>query len=222
MRKSLRAYAAEFTGSFILVLFEMVIGAILSAQDLFPVARGLIIFVLIFTFGEISGAHFNPAVTLAFMARGVFPWQKAFLYWLMQLSGCLCAVGLYLWSSFYTPLPDLSETSTVVGLDFGLTAFLILVILATSHEAAIIGPNSAFPVSGAVSLAAFMSLDVRQASINPVLALAQSIVDRSFRSFGFSIVAGCCGALIVIPLVRLIYGPPQKKEVKAAQGREAA
>lgn len=44
MTKNLRAYSAEFIGSFILVLFEMVIGAILSAQDLFPVARGLIIF----------------------------------------------------------------------------------------------------------------------------------------------------------------------------------
>lgn len=89
-------WSAEFIGTFLLTFvatLPVVIGAcsaeITHADKV--VSPGLLVMIMIYVLGDLSGAHFNPAVTLAFAARGSFPWSEVPPYWLAQLGGAVFA-----------------------------------------------------------------------------------------------------------------------------------
>lgn len=151
-----RCLLAELLGTFALTLAAAgadVIGQISGGQVGLAekaVAPGLVVMALIYAIGNVSGAHFNPAVTLAFALRRDFAWRFVPGYWLAQLAGACIAAA--------TPLalfgnvkhlgatqPQYGATSSLV-MELILTWLLVTVILGTATRERLIGPNAALAV----------------------------------------------------------------------------
>jgi len=226
--KIIRAHMAELVGTFILVFADCGIAVTsgIGIEELGLTARaaiaGLSVTAIIFAFGEISGAHINPAVTLSFAIRRVFPWKRVPSYIAAQLAGAFLAVGLLL--LLYGNVNDLGANIPVGSansafiLEMTLTAILVCVILATSHEAQVKGPESAFPVGAAVILCGLLGKNVGGGSMNPARSLAPAVLSGSWDGLWFYLVAPVAGGMIAVLIMWLLYGPPKQKEIKAAEG----
>ena len=95
-----RKLSAEFLGTFFLVLagtgaiaVDSVSGGVIGHVGI-ALTFGLVVFAMIQMFGDISGAHFNPAVTIGFAASGRFAWKSVPIYIIAQFSGAIAASGL--------------------------------------------------------------------------------------------------------------------------------
>jgi glycerol uptake facilitator-like aquaporin len=108
LQKEMRRYAAEFVGSYFLILFIAGIAVLDgeanasdNASDVSLTTKGLIggftLAGLIYCFGQISGAHFNPCVTFAFFCRGLFNFFRMIMYWIFQFAGGILAAGTLRW-----------------------------------------------------------------------------------------------------------------------------
>ena len=179
-------YLAEFLGTFFLVLFGT--GAIII-NDLFSnnithigiaVSFGLVIMVMIYTFGAISGAHFNPAVSVGFFIRKTIQFRELVLYSASQLAGGLAA-SLILRLALGAH-PTLGGTSPSIPV---LLAFIVEVIITFFHCFVImrlaLGVTNSHSMDGlvigsTVFLAALVAGPLTGASMNPVRSLAPSIV----------------------------------------------
>jgi len=171
-----RRLLAEAGGTFLLVLAAAgaaVVDAVSHGQvsrTAAVTAPGIMVLALIYTIGATSGAHLNPAVTVAFAARGHFPWQRVPGYLLAQVCGATGAAAL-LRSMFGTagrlggtfPGPGISPgiaLATETVLSFGL----MTVILGTSSGARNVGHNAAIAIGGYVVLAGLWASPVSGAS----------------------------------------------------------
>jgi len=222
---------AEVVGTFILTLVSAgadVVGAAATGGVIHParyLGPGLILVALIFSFSGISGAHINPAVTLAFIARGVFPLKRALAYWLSQFAGAIVA-GLALVAIFGTAA---RHGATHVGLGLSqfaglaseavLTAILALVILGTSEEEAVVGKNAAIAVGFTVAACGLFAGPISGASMNPARSLGPAIASLTFVDWWIYLVGPVIGALIGAAVVQLIYGGPTSGEHEAAHGK---
>ena len=132
---------------------------------------GLVIMVMIYAVGHISGAHFNPAVTFAFALTRHFPWPRVVLYWAAQLTGAIVA-ALVLRGSL-GDIADLGATtpSGSAGQSFLweliLTFFLMLVIMAVATDTLAVGEAAAIAIGGTVGLDALFGGPISGASMNP-------------------------------------------------------
>lgn len=227
--KNLRAHVAELVGTFILVLADCGIAVTsgIGMEELGVAARsaisGLSIMTIIFAFGEISGAHINPAVTISFALRRVFPWRRVPGYIAAQLAGAFLAVGLLL--LLYGNVNNLGANAPVGSansafiLEAFLTAILVCVILATSHQAQVKGPESAFPVGAAVVICGLLGKNIGGGSMNPARSLAPAALSGSWEGCWIYLVAPLAGGMIAVLMMWLLYGPPEQEEIKAAKGR---
>ncbi len=141
-------------------------------------APGLTVLAVILFMGGISGAHLNPAVSIAFATRGNFPWLRVPGYIIAQLVGSTLAV-LLLRATFGNvgmlgatePGPGISDWQAVV-VEFVLTAGLVSTILGTASKAQNLGPISAFGVGAYIILAGLWSSPISGASMNlPLLGV---------------------------------------------------
>ena len=122
-------------------------------------APGLMVMAIILFMGAVSGAHLNPAVTLAFSARGDFPWRRVPGYIIVQLAGATLAC-LFLWAVLgklgelgaTEPGPGFSDTEAML-IELVLTVGLVSTILGTASTAQNVGPLSALAVGGYIILA---------------------------------------------------------------------
>lgn len=139
---SARKFLAEFLGTFGLILFGA--GAILQQQMTqavgvtgIAVAHGLAILVGIYALGHISGGHFNPAVTMGFLATRRFTLRTTLLYWVAQLLGA--AVAAWILAIAYTngiadahlgaPVADPSIRPSLAALLEGVAAFMLVLVV---------------------------------------------------------------------------------------------
>ena len=141
---------------------------------------GLIVAVMIFTFGRISGAHINPAVTLAFTVTRRLRWTVALCYIPAQLAGgILASLTLYYLlgptASMGATLPSGSVEQSLV-LEIILTFILMAVIMSLSLEPRIVGPVAALAIGGTVGLEAIFAGPISGASMNPARSLAPALV----------------------------------------------
>ncbi|XP_052206902.1 probable aquaporin NIP7-1 [Diospyros lotus] len=197
---------AEALGTFILVFS---IGGIVAVTQLmgggpvglleYAATAALSVVVIVFSIGAISGAHVNPAVTIAFAACGQFPWPKVPLYLLAQVIGSVMAAyggklvyGLKTETMMTRPLHG-------VGAAFGveLIATFILMFLASSlaWQAKYVCHVAGFVIGIAIGLAVLITGPVSGGSLNPARSLGPAIVSWKFDGVWIYLIAPTAGAV---------------------------
>jgi aquaporin NIP len=162
---------------------------------------GLVIMVMIYATGHLSGAHINPAVTLAFTAARHFPIREAAAYIPAQLVGAVAAAGLLdlLWAG--TPA-DLGATVPSVGsgsalvYELVMTAFLMFVITAVATDTRAVGAAAAIAIGGTVALDSLFGGGVTGASINPARSFGPALVANVWTDFWVYLIGPVVGALV--------------------------
>jgi aquaporin NIP len=183
----LRRAGAEFIGTIALVTAgcgAIIVNSETGALGHLGVALtfGLIIMVMIAATGHISGAHFNPAVTIAFAVSRHFPWREVPIYIVAQLLGAICGAGIL--RMLYGLTADLGatipagSTEQSLGLELILTFVLMFVIISVATDTKAAGQLAAIAIGGTVALDALWGGPISGASMNPA------------RSFGPSLLAG--------------------------------
>lgn len=161
---------------------------------------GLIIMTMIYALGHISGAHFNPAVTLAFVATRHFPLALAPVYLAAQLAGALAAsASLRLLfgpvARLGTTLPRGSTGQSVV-LEGLLTFLLMFVIMAVATDTRAVGQAAAIAIGGTVGLEALFAGPISGASMNPARSLGPALIAGAWQAQWIYVVGPLLGALL--------------------------
>lgn len=165
---------------------------------------GLIVMSMIYAFGEISGAHFNPAVTLGFATAKKFDWKKVPSYILAQFLGALLAIFI-LWILF-PESKSFGHTYPAEGfvhykafiLEFFLTFFLMMVIINVSTGSKEIGTMAAIAVGSVILLEAMFAGPMTKASMNPVRSIAPALFSGHLKDLWLYILAPILGAQLAI------------------------
>jgi aquaporin Z len=225
-----RATAAEFAGTLLLVLVAAGGPTIAATGNgevdrvALAIAPGLTVTALVYALGSISGAHFNPVVTLTFAVRGDFPWRWVSRYALAQLAGALFAC-LFLRAMFGVvghlgaTLPGPRATDLqALAMELVLTNILVLVILGTALGARNVGHNSALAVGGFISAAGLFAGTISGASLNPTRSLAPALVSGRLAELWIYLVGPFAGGIIAAFGVRVLGGRPTGNECDAALG----
>ncbi len=210
----MKKYLAEFLGTYALVFAGT--GAIVIDQEShgsithmgIAICFGLVVMGMIYAFGEISGAHLNPAVSVAFMAAGKFPIREVAPYIVSQLSGAVAAsftlkMLFPLNNLLGTTLPAGTETQSLV-LEFILTFFLVLVILNVARGSKEQGMFAGLAIGGFVALEAMFAGPICGASMNPARSFAPAIVSGHTEHLWIYLTATTAGALSAVPFWRLL------------------
>jgi len=164
------------------------------------ISFGLVIMVMIYAVGHISGAHFNPAVTFAFALTRHFPWRRAAVYWPAQLAGALAA-ALVLRGSLGNvahvgaTLPSGSDGQAFLW-ESVLTFFLMFVIMAVATDTRAVGEAAAIAIGGTVGLDAMFGGPVTGASMNPARSLGPAIAGGDYAAVWVYIAAPLLGAAV--------------------------
>ena len=200
-----RLLGAEALGTFALVLFGC--GAIMvdaEGGELglvgISVAFGLVVMTMVFAFADVSGAHINPAVTVALAARRRFPWAAVPGYWGAQVTGAIAA-AIVLRASL-GDVADIGAT-TPSGTDaqafaweVALTATLLVVIGAVATRPHLtIGP-AALAIGGTIALASLVGGPISGASLNPARSLGPALVAGELDSLWIYLTAPLLGGLL--------------------------
>lgn len=225
-----RRLFSEAWGTFLLVVVAAgggVVGAQAFGGDLTlamkALAPGMMVMGIIFFMGTISGAHLNPAVTLAFAARGNFPWLRVPGYIVAQFVGAVFACLFLQWvfadimAGATLPGPGVS-TGTAALMEGLLTLGLVSVILGTATGARNIGIAGAIAVGSYIGLVSVWGAPVSGASMNPIRSLAPALVGWDFTAYWAYLVGPLVGALIAVVFERILRGAPTKSGANAAQG----
>src|SRR3954468_3058232 len=162
---------------------------------------GLVIMVMIYATGHLSGAHINPAVTIAFTLTRHFPGRDAVAYIAAQLLGAVA--GAYLLLSAWSSKPaDLGATVPSVGTgtallyEIVLTAFLMFVIIAVATDTRAVGAAAAIAIGGTVGLDALFGGPITGASMNPARSFGPALASGTWTDFWIYIVGPVVGAAI--------------------------
>lgn len=225
-----RRVFAEIWGTFLLVLVAAGGGVVAAMSNgrvtlaMIVVAPGIMVMAIIYFMGSVSGAHLNPAVTLAFALRRNFPWKRVPGYVVGQVVGGISA-AVFLRVMFGTvgalgaTLPGSGVTYTkALAMEVVLTAGLVNTILGTASGARNIGTNGAIAVGGYIALAGLWSAPVSGASMNPVRSFAPDLVRGDFHTTWIYIVGPAVGALIAVGFEWILKGKPTVAGGIAAQG----
>ncbi len=211
-----RRLFSELLGTFMLVLVAAG-GGILHGKGQISlsaavVAPGLMVLGIILFMGAISGAHLNPAVSLAFALRGDFPWKRVPGYIIIQLLGATLAC-LFLYAVFGN-VEHLGATLPGAGyanwqallMEIALTAVLVSVILGTASAAQNVGAIAALGVGGYIALAGLWAAPVSGTSMNPARSFGPALVGGDFSSYWVYVVGPIAGALIAVGCASVLRG----------------
>ena len=227
-----RRLFSELLGTFFLVLVA-VGGGMVSTRfggNAVPytakvVAPALMVAAIILFMGTVSGAHLNPAVSIAFAARGDFPWRRVPAYVVAQFLGAILAT-LLLWAligkqgSAGLTLPGSGiSTTTAMVWELVLTTGLVSVILGTASGAQAIGALAAVGVGGYIALAGLWGSPVSGASMNPARSLGPALVKGDWTSWWAYLVGPVAGGIIAVGIAFVLRGRGGGRSgVAAAQG----
>jgi aquaporin Z len=226
-----RRLFAELLGTFLLVLVAAGGAVILDAahSDTGRIAAvtapGLMVLATILFMGAVSGAHLNPAVTVAFALRRDFPWRRVPGYVLAQLAGaglaCLllrALLGTAGGLGATEPGPGYSEAAAFV-VEIVLTFGLVSVILGTASGAQNLGPLSAIGVGAYIVLAGLWASPVSGASMNPARSFGPDAVLADFSQYWIYVLGPLVGALLAVGAAWILRGSGRDRTSnRAAQG----
>ena len=173
---------------------------------------GLIVMAMIYAYGEISGAHFNPAVTFGFAIAKKFPWIEVPKYIISQAAGAFLAIAI-LWVLFpestsfgHTyPMDGFAPYKAFI-LELLLTFFLMVVIINVSTGSKEIGTLAAIAVGGVILLEAMFAGPVTKASMNPIRSLAPGIISGQMEHLWLYLTAPFIGAFLAVKSCKLVKG----------------
>jgi MIP family channel proteins len=185
-------YIGELVGTFLLVLVAtgVVVGNAAANGAIthvgIAIATGLIVTALIYALGHLTGAHLNPAVSLAFALGRHFPIRDLVPYWVAQLAGAVLAsvVVRWLWgdiANLGATLPGLTESRALV-LEFLLTFLLMFVITAVATDTRAVGQAAALAIGAVVLLEVMFAGPASGASMNPARSLGPALVSGTWQS----------------------------------------
>ncbi len=201
----MKKYLAELIGTFALVfcgtgacVINDVSGGAVSHVGI-AITFGLIVMAMIYSFGSISGAHINPAVSIAFSFTDRFEKKNLFGYIIAQLIGAFLASGILRFLFIDHPhlgatLPFGSWQQSFI-LEIILTYFLMLVILFVSQNKAVT-QFTGFAVGATVMLEAMFAGPITGASMNPARSIAPAIVSGNISDLWIYILAPIIGAIL--------------------------
>lgn len=210
----MKRFLAEFLGTFTLVFAGT--GAIVVNQATggaighagIALTFGLVVLAMIHTFGDVSGAHLNPAVSIGFAVARRFPWRDVPAYLTAQLGGALLASTVL--KICFPQSPNLGATIPVGSvsrsflLEVILTSILMYVILSVSTGAKEKGITAGITIGSVVALEAMFAGPICGASMNPARSLAPALISGQWQHLWLYPSATIIGALCAIPLCRLI------------------
>ncbi len=208
---------AEFLGTFALVfagtgamVVDQTSGGAITHMGV-ALTWGLIVLAMVYTLGDVSGAHLNPAVTLGFWAARRMEGKLVAPYVGSQVLGALAASGVLrgLFPENQTlgaTLPAGSAMQSFV-LEVILTALLMFVILGVSTGAKEKGITAGIAVGAVIALEAMFAGPICGASMNPARSLAPALVSGHLQSLWIYLTAPVLGALLAVPLCKCIREP---------------
>jgi len=225
-----RRIFSESWGTFLLVvvaaggamMVSMGGGAVTQAMAV--TAPGLMVMAIIYFMGEVSGAHLNPAVTLAFALRRNFPWARVPNYIFAQIIGGLAAA--FFLKLIFGPVAHLGSTipgngfssAKALAMEILLTAGLVNTILGTASGARNIGSNGAIAVGGYIILAGLWASPISGASMNPIRTLAPDLVRGDLSTSWIYVLGPILGAVIGVFFEWILKGKATAAGTIAAQG----
>ena len=210
-----RRLTAELVGTFALVfagcgavMVEAKTGALGHVGV--AITFGLVIMAMIYAVGHISGAHLNPAVSLAFALNRHFPWTKLLGYWAAQLVGAFAAAALLRASlgniaHVGATLPSGSERQSFLW-ELVLTFFLMFVIMAVATDTRAVGEAAAIAIGATVGLDAMFGGPISGASMNPARSIGPAFVSGDLHALWVYIAAPLVGAALGAAIYRFLRG----------------
>ncbi len=215
-----RRLFAEVLGTFFLVLVAAGGGMVNArfgghaiASAALVVAPALMVMAIILFMGTVSGAHLNPAVSLAFALRGDFPWKRVPGYLAAQFAGAVLAT-LLLWAligrhggaGLTLPRPGISAPVAMVW-EMVLTTGLVSVILGTASGAQQVGSFAAIGVGSYIALAGLWGSPVSGASMNPARSLGPALVLGDWTAWWAYLAGPVAGGVIAAGIAYVLRGP---------------
>ena len=212
-----RRLAAEFLGTFCLVFAgtgAIVIDGVSGGQlghGGVAAAFGLVVATMIFAVGQISGAHLNPAVTAGFAVGRRFSAAEVLPYWIAQVAGAILA-SVSLRALFGTSRGLGVTQPAHVGawqalvLEAGLTAVLMIIVLAVATDTRAAGSLAALAIGGTIGLEALVLGPITGASMNPARSLAPAIVSWDWTYLWLYLVGPLGGALVGVAIYEGLRG----------------
>ncbi len=210
----MKKYIAEFIGTFALVfcgtgaaiINEVTQGEVSHVGV--AVTFGLIVMVMINSIGDISGAHMNPAVTIAFAVNKNFKWAHVLPYLISQAAGAFAASFIlkYLFPSSVflgATVPAGAPMQSFI-LEIILSFFLMLVILQVATGSKEQGLLAGITIGSVVLLEAMFAGPISGASMNPVRSLAPAIAGSHTKDLWIYLSAPFIGALLGVLFYQLI------------------
>jgi aquaporin NIP len=203
----MRPLVAEFIGTFVLVFAGCGAIAVGTASPAaLALAFGLAIAVMVYALGHVSGAHFNPAVSIGFAIGRHFPWSRVAVYMVAQVAGAVsAALLLRLTLGPDAPLGVTAPTDSAgraLVWEAVLTFVLMLVITAVATDVRAVGEAAALAIGGAVTLGSLVGGPVSGASMNPARSLGPALVSGDLASLWIYLLGPVVGA----SLAALVYG----------------
>ena len=210
----MKKYIAEFIGTFAMIFCgtgAMTINEVTGGDVThvgIGITWGLIVMAMIYAFGEISGAHFNPAVSIAFAYAKKFSWKEVPKYIFFQVAGAFAASLLLMWlfpkSEFLGSTIPTVDVWRAFVLEFLLTFFLMIVIINVSTGSKEVGTMAGIAIGSVVLLEALFAGPITNASMNPARSLAPNIVSGNIQGLWLYIIAPILGALLAVVSCKLV------------------
>ncbi|KAL0489224.1 hypothetical protein AKO1_013748 [Acrasis kona] len=235
IKREFRRYVCEFIGTLFLILFVSGIQTVqafstgLGTNDVTLIDKGVIsgflLAGMIYIFGTVSGAHFNPLVTVAFFLRGVMVWWRTITYVIVQLAGAI--VGAAILYGIFGNIGGLGTTVPIVspgaalGVEILITFLLIMVVLSTAEKSKILGPVSAIAVGATFGSVELFAWNLTGASANPWRTFAPTIISGvGWRTIWVYFAGPIIGMIIAVIVQRIITTARSQDKVQdSAEGK---
>lgn len=194
-------FALVFSGTGAIVINDATGGSVTHVG--IALTFGLVVLAMIYSFGEVSGAHLNPAVTIGFWAARRFPSTRVLPYIASQLAGACLASGLL--RLLFPTHPALGATRPAgpafqsFTLEVMLTWILMLVVLSVSTGAKEKGMMAGVAVGSVIGLEALFAGPICGASMNPARSFAPALVSMNLQDLWIYVTAPVLGALLAVP-----------------------